>query len=140
MNNSTVSVSLSEFYSLYPEFNTENYTSICPACFNRAQCYFSIQNMGRLQNCNRKSAIYLMTAHLSLLTYRNQSGAGGAASGLVASAAVGEVNVSYVQIPNLDKWEYWLSLTPYGLELLALLDRLTAIGFYFGGSLERVFN
>lgn len=135
-----VSVSLEEFYTEYPEFNTEEYKNICPQAFRRAKCYFGIENKGRLKDCDRKNTIYLMTAHLSLLTYKNQNGqAGGIGAGMVASAAVGEVNVSYVQIPNLDMWSYWLALTPYGLELLALLEKLTAVPFYIGGSLERVF-
>lgn len=135
-----VVVSLAEFYAEYPEFNTDDYKNICPQAFRRAKCYISIQNKGRLKDCMRKNAIYLLTAHLSALIYKNQSGqSGGVGAGIVASAAVGEVNVSYVQIPNLDQWSYWLSLTPYGLELLALLEQLTSVPFYIGGSFERVF-
>lgn len=136
----TVIVTLQEFYNQYPEFNTEEYKTICPQCFRRAKCRIGIKNCGRLKDCNRIDAIYLLTAHLSLLTLKNQSGQGGGmGAGQVASAAVGEVNISYVQIPNLDQWSYWLSLTPYGLELLALLEQLTAVPYYIGGSLERVF-
>ncbi len=135
-----VIVSLAEFYTEYPEFNTEEYKNICPQCFRRAKCAIKIQNKGRLRDCDRVNAIYLLTAHLSLLTYKNQTGqSGGMGAGMVASAAVGEVNISYVQIPNLDMWSYWLALTPYGLDLLALLERLTSVPFYIGGSLERVF-
>lgn len=138
MNN--VIVTLQEFYNQYPEFNTDEYKTICPPCFRRAKCRIGTKNCGRLKDCNRTDAIYLMTAHLSLLTYKNQSGlSGGVGAGQVASAAVGEVNVSFVQIPNQDSWSYWLSLTPYGLELLALFEQLTAVPYYIGGSLERVF-
>lgn len=132
-----VTVSLAEFYTEYPEFNTEAYTNICPTAFRQAKTYISIKNDGRLKDDKRVLAIYLLTAHISLLNYRNQTGQG--QSGAVASASVGEVNISYVQIPNLDSWSYWLSLTPYGLELLALLETLSCVPFYIGGSLERVF-
>ena len=133
-----VTVSLAEFYSEYPEFNTEEYKNICPAAFRQAKTFISIKNCGRLADEQRKTAIYLLTAHLSVLSYKNQTGQAGQ-GGLVASAAVGEVNVSYVQIPSTDMWSYWLAQTPYGLELLALFETLTAVPFYVGGSLERVF-
>lgn len=137
---SVVIVSLDEFYREYPEFNTEAYQNICPICFRRAKCRIGIKNTCFLKDCKRIEIIYLLTAHLSVLSLRAQSGQGGAqGSGQVASASVGEVSVSYVQIPGLDSWSYWLSSTPYGLELLALLDSLSAMGFYFGGTLERVF-
>lgn len=136
----TVIVILQEFYNQYPEFNTEEYKNICPRCFRQAKCRIGIKNCGRLKDCNRIDAIYLLTAHLSMMAYKAQSGQGGEMrAGQVASAAVGEVNVSYVQIPNLDQWSYWLTLTPYGLELLALYEQLTAVPYYIGGSLERVF-
>lgn len=136
---STVTVTLEEFYTLYPEFNIEEYENICPIAFRQAQTWFSINNSCRLKDDKRVLAIYLMTAHLSLLSYRAQTGQStGGGGGSVASASVGEVSISYVQIPNLDNWSYWLSLTPYGLELLALLETL-AFPFYIGGSFERVF-
>lgn len=138
-----VVVSLEEFYTEYPEFNTEQYKNICPVAFRQSKNFISLKNCGRLKDEQRKSAIYLMTAHLSVLSLRNQSAAAsgsGAASGIVASAAVGEVNVSYQQIPaNKNMFDYWLATTPYGQELLALLEMLSTIPFYVGGSLERVF-
>lgn len=138
--NNVVIVSLAEFYAEYPEFNTDDYKTICPQAFRRAKCYLGIENKGRLKDCKRVNAIYLLTAHLSALIYKNQTGqSGGVGAGMVASAAVGEVNVSYVQIPTLDMWSYWLALTPYGLELLALFEELTSVPFYIGGSFERVF-
>lgn len=136
---SNVVVSLEDFYKEYPEFNTDAYIDISSQAFRRAKCRLGIKNNCFLHDCKRKDAIYLLTAHLSVLSYKAQSGQNGAAGGQVASASVGEVSVSYVQIPGLDSWSYWLSSTPYGLELLALLDGLSAMGLYFGGSLERVF-
>lgn len=139
----TVTVSLTEFYAEYPEFNTDQYKDICPVALRQSKNFISLKNCGRLKDEQRKSAIYLMTAHLSVLSLRNRSGAAsgsGAAAGIVASAAVGEVNISYQQIPADDNmFDYWLATTPYGLELLAMLEMLSTIPFYVGGSLERVF-
>lgn len=135
-----VIVSLDEFYREYCEFDTDEYKNICPYCFRTAKNRIKIKNCGRLRNENRVNAIYLLTAHLSMLTYKNRAGHGtGGQGGQVASASVGEVSVSYVQIPaQNDTFSYWLGLTPYGLELLALYDTLTSVPFYIGGSFERV--
>ena len=135
---SYITVSIDEFYTYFPEFNTDDYTTIVTAALARAQVYIYLKNRGRLKDDKRKLAVYLMTAHLTALMYKTQSGEGTA--GQVASASVGEVSVSYVQIPaSDDEFEYWLGLTPYGLELLALLNTLTSVPFYIGGSCERVF-
>ena len=139
----TVVVSLQEFYKEYPEFNKDEYKNICPFAFRQTKNFISVKNCYRLKDEQRKAAIYLMTAHLSVLTLKNQSGAagaGGAGAGIVTSASVGEVSVSYQQIPtNNDMFDFWLATTPYGQELLALLDMLSSVPFYIGGSLERVF-
>ena len=139
MQNNVVIVSLQEFYSEYREFDIQEYQNICPQCFRQAKLFIPAKNKGRLKDEQRKLAIYLLTAHLSLLTYKVKTGSGESGAGMVASANVGEVSVSYVQIPNLDNWSYWLAQTPYGLELLALFDMLTSAPYYIGGSLERVF-
>ncbi len=131
-----LAVSLAEFYAEYPEFNTDEYKNICPQTFRRARCFFGASN--RLKACAGVNAVYLLTAHLSVLTLNNRNGQNGSA-GLAASAAVGEVSVSYTQIPSLDNWSYWLAQTSYGQELLALLENFSSVPFYIGGSLERVF-
>lgn len=142
---SNVVISLDEFYTEYAEFDTEIYKNICPAAFRQAKTFISVHNCGVLKGERRKTAIYLLTAHLSVLRLKAQSGAGATgtdttATGLVASASVGEVSVSYQQIPATDDmFDYWLATTPYGQELLALLDMLSSIPLYIGGSLERVF-
>lgn len=135
---SEITVSIDEFYTYFPEFNTEEYEAIAVSALARAQVYVSLSNTGRLTDERRKLAIYLLTAHITTLMYKTQTGEG--AVGQVASASVGEVSVSYVQIPTQeDEFEYWLGQTPYGLELLALLNVLSSVPFYYGGSYERVF-
>lgn len=142
---SNVVVSLAEFYEEFPEFKTAEYSNICLRAFRQSKLFISTHNCGRLTDEQRKAAIYLMTAHLSLLYQRNMTAAAsgnatGGAGGLVASASVGEVSVGYQQIPTgNDMFDYWLATTPYGQQLLALLSMLSSVPFYFGGSLERVF-
>ncbi len=141
---SNVIVSLAEFYTEYPEFNTEVYKTICPRSFRMAKIYIPIKNNCFLKDEQRKTAIYLLTAHLSLLNFNAANGVtagsgGSSGGGVVQSASVGEVSVSYAQIPNMDDWSYWLAQTPYGQELLAFFELFASGPVYIGGSLERVF-
>ncbi len=134
-----VTVTIEGFYAQFPQFNVEQYENICPQALQRATTYISTLNKGVLHNDKRVLAIYLLTAHLSQLTYQMQQGQSTNGGGLVASANVDGVSVSYVQIPNMNQWKYWLNLSPYGAELLFLLNTLTAVPTYYGGSFERVF-
>ena len=137
---SYITVSIDEFYTYFPEFNTDDYTTIASAALARAQVYISLKNWGRLQDDKRVLAVYLLMAHLATLMYKTSTGDTSSTSGRVASASVGEVSISYEALPtSTDDFDYWLSLTPYGLELLALLNTLTAAPFYIGGSYERVY-
>lgn len=142
---SNVLVTLAEFYQQYPEFNTDEYKNICPIAFRRAKIYISVKNSCSLKDERRVQAIYLLTAHFSVLMLRNMptqangSTATTSGGGIVASASVGEVSISYQQIPSGDMTEYWLSSTSYGMELLALFEAINSIPRYIGGTLERVF-
>jgi len=136
---SNVIVSIDCFYKQFPQFFVEEYENICPGCLKRAVKYVSLMNEGILYGCKRVEAIYLLTAHLTQLTYQAQQNQGAGGAGMVASATVDGVSVSYVQIPNMNQFDYWLNLTPYGAELLFLLNTLTAVPTYHGGSFERVF-
>lgn len=137
-NLNRVEVTQEGFLTQFPEFNTESYLELIPVYLERAQVYCTTVNFGRLKNDKRILAIYLLTAHLLTLANQAKNGASGQ-GGLVASASVGSVSVSYVQIPNLNQFDYWLSLSPYGMQLLTLLDILSSVPFYIGGSYERVF-
>lgn len=138
----TVTVSVEEFLEQFPEFNTAEYApyaDLAPIYLAKAQVYITATYSGsRWTEEKRKLAIYLLMAHLIKLHYDSATGTN--VAGQVASASVDGVSISYVQLPTTtDAWSYWLSLTPWGLQLLALLETMTAIPFYIGGSLERVF-
>lgn len=81
-------------------------------------------------------ALNLMTGHLTQLSSTLVADPG-AVVGPVASAAEGSVNIALVPAPATDGWKYWLSSTPYGLQLWALLSVKSAGGLMVGGSLER---
>lgn len=76
-------------------------------------------------------ALNLMTAHLaqsSTLIANGQS-----TPGVVTGAAEGSVNISMAPPPVKNMWQYWLATTPYGQQLLALLQTIVAGGFTIGG-------
>ena len=76
-----------------------------------------------------------MTAHLLFLNKKIDDGNN--ATGAVQSATEGSVSVSFTAPPSRDGWEYWLSSTPYGVQLWALLSGLMVGGAYIGGLPER---
>ncbi|XAO54126.1 head to tail adaptor [Yersinia phage vB_YenM_P744] len=79
----------------------------------------------------------LITAHLLLLNGSAIAPANGTA-GKVASASVGSVSVSFVDVTSgKSQFSIWLSKTPYGEQLLVLFSKVVAGGFYVGGSPER---
>lgn len=88
---------------------------------------------GKLKLAAQTLALNYMTAHLMFLTSTTKPGQN---TGLVASATIDKVSVSYVPPPEKDQWSYWLNQSPYGQALLALLSAHSAGGFYFGGRPE----
>lgn len=89
---------------------------------------------GGLTLAQRKQSLYLMTAHLtaiSRLIAKNQL------PGVITSATVDKVSVTLEPPPATNQWQYWLQSTPYGAQLLSLLQVASVGGFYVGGSPER---
>lgn len=95
-----------------------------------ALCFLSTHSCG----CDTL-AWQLATAHL--LQLRTNAAAGQTAGGQVTSASIDKVSVTITPPPATDGYSYWLGLSPYGVELLALLTKCSAAGFYVGGSPER---
>lgn len=102
--------------------------------WDMAICYITdIGNYGWLQGDCRQLAINLMTAHLTALSVIV---AGGQVPGLVQSATIDKVSVSLTPPPLKNQWQWWLSTTPYGQQLLALLQNRSVGGWYIGGRPE----
>jgi hypothetical protein len=78
-------------------------------------------------------ALNLMTAHLA------QSFAmiaAGQVTAPVTGATEGSVAVTLQAPPSTNGWQFWLSTTPYGLQLWALLSSLLVGGLTIGGAPE----
>lgn len=94
-----------------------------------------------LQGAQLQYALNLMTAHLMSLALAAAEDDGGVpgsgGGGPITSASIGEVSVTRMQPPAADGWQYWLSGTPFGSALWALLGAISAGGFSVGGLPER---
>lgn len=92
-----------------------------------------------LPEATLRSCLYLMTAHLLYLdTVMKAGGSYSGTAGIVQGSKVGDVQVTLAVPPyGTSEWRYWLNLSPYGQQLLALLEIQAAGGFYVGGLPER---
>lgn len=78
-------------------------------------------------------ALNLMTAHLAdSFTKINN----GQQVVVLTGATEGTVNVSMQPPPAKTGWQWWLSTSPYGVQLWALLQTLVVGGFTIGGWYE----
>lgn len=97
------------------------------------KCYIADNDCTLPAEC-REYALQLMLAHLLNIQDKITSGV---PTNIVVSGSEGSVSVSLAEPPNSDTWTYWFSTTPYGLQLIAMLDAQSAGGFFVGGSEER---
>ena len=98
---------------------------------NEALCFISPRPGKRLRGDCHVLALDLMTAHLLALEMFVTTGA---TSGLVSGATVDKVSVTLTPPPIKSQYGWWLSLTPYGAKLLALLRSKASGGLYVGGT------
>lgn len=135
-----ITANIEEFFMLYPQFNNEQTAQMSAyylnVSVNYAQRRWELCRFGGRLN----EAIYLLTAHKVAVNQQLQSGQGGEQAGQVSSATVGSVSVSYNNFQTKNAFEYEYSLTPYGLQFLALLNEISGLPQYVGGSLERIFS
>lgn len=105
--------------------------------FDTAALYINNQSggcyCGGMNIPQQTQALYLMTAHLTALGVLI---AGGETPGLVDAATIDKVSVTLEPPPVKTQWQWWLSLTPYGQQLLALLQIASVGGWYAGGRPE----
>ena len=108
----------------YPESLIETYWDI-------ATNYVSDLNVGWINGSTRQYAINLMAAHLIYLAGLI---AIGQVPGLMQTATIDKVTVGLTPPPLKNQWQWWLSTTPYGQQLFALLQVQSVGGGYIGGS------
>ena len=104
-------------------------------CFNAAGYYVSNSTFGPLYCANATLwCLYLLTAHLALIMTQAAAGEGG---GVVVGATIDKITVDLQQFQYPNQWQLWLAETPYGKQLLALLQVQAVGGFSIPGGLGR---
>lgn len=104
------------------------------ANYDMATGYVSPDAFGDMTQAVTTHAVNIMTAHLLALSALIASGRG---VGVVIGAQVDHVNITLAPPPVRSQWRYWLNSTPYGSQLVALLEAQAVGGFYVGGLPER---
>lgn len=103
------------------------------AWWNMATVFISDQNGGcyalGMTIEQQSLALNLMTAHIALL---NSKIAKGQPGGVLTGATIDKVTVQLMPPPASDQWQYWLNQTPYGTQLLGLLEMASAGGAFYG--------
>ena len=102
------------------------------AFWDAATYYVSdVGNCGTLQGSGRQYGLNLMTAHL---LYISGLVAKGQVPYVLAASTIDKVQVTTVQVPLKNQWGWWMSISPYGKQLWALLQVNSVGGYYIGGS------
>jgi hypothetical protein len=124
---------LAQFQARFPDLATSVVVT-SGAAWDMAAATMSPDDGPLLTGTSLQLALELMTAHIA-----KSFAAAGASQpvGVVTGATEGSVSVSLAPPPARSGWQHWLSTTPYGLQLWALLQVQSAGGLYVGGSLER---
>jgi hypothetical protein len=135
----TLTLDIAAFRLLFPQFaSPTTFPDVkIQAEFGMATGYVSPDTYGDMPAAARSSALGLMTAHLLalgvIIAQNNYSGQ----VGIVTAATIDGVSITLAPPPQRGQWRWWLNTTPYGAQLVALLDAQAAGGFFIGGLPER---
>lgn len=137
----TVKPAVPQFRLTCPEFsNAAKYPDeVLQNALDQAQCFISLDSCPCSGGSCRVQAVYWLAAHIQTLADRIASGQSGQ-SGFTTSASIDKVSVSTAPPPTKNGWDYWLSLTPRGMQFLAYITSKTGFGIYVGGQFEQVFR
>lgn len=108
----------------YPQATLQGYWNSAILYINNQSggCYFGGMNVAQ-----QTQAINLMAAHLAAIS---DIVGGGQTPGLVTNATIDKITIGLTPPPVKNQWQWWLSLTPYGQQLLALLQVASVGGVY----------
>lgn len=111
----------------YPQATIQGYWNTSTVFINNQTggCYCGGMNFKQ-----QVQALNLMTAHL---LYISGLIVAGKTPVIVQGAGIDKINVTLEPPPLKNNWQYWLNTSPYGQQLLALLQLAACGGFYIGG-------
>ncbi len=124
------------FRAQFPQFANETKypDAVLSGYFDMATCNISDCENEVMFGKTLMLALNLMTAHIASIFTMIASGS--AMSGVQTGATVDKVSITAAAPPFKNGWQSWLSKTPYGEQLWALLLAKSAGGFYIGGADE----
>jgi hypothetical protein len=131
----TIDFDATIFRAAFPMFDNKGLycDATLEAWWNTASLYISTNNYGSMRDDSRRQGISLMMAHLMWCADLVK---GGEVPGRVTSSSIDKISVTLESPPSKDQWSWWLSLSPYGQQLLALLSQKAVGGMYIGGRPE----
>ena len=132
----TITLDTNTFRQMFPAFNNDaNYPdATLQLYFDMASNYVSDEDYGYLRGTSRTLALYLMLAHLLMI---QDAITAGNPLQVMNSASEGSVSIGLVAPPVKNNWQWWLSATAYGQQLLSLLSSIAVGGLYIGGDTVR---
>lgn len=130
-----IALNITDFRTLFPEFTVALHPDATVTMnWDTATLFISDQSYGWMSDAQRQRALELMTAHTMLLS-KNISD--GETPKIVNSSSIDKISVTAEPPKITTQFHYWLALTPYGTQLLALLKMDSVCGMYAGGRNER---
>lgn len=135
----TITINIAAFRVQTPQFaDSAKFPDVLiQSKFDLSTAYVSADTYGDMPQAARTQALYLMTAHLLALgVIIAQNGYSGQ-PGIVQAATIDGITITLQPPPVRGQWRWWLNTTPYGAELVALLDAQSVGGFFVGGLPER---
>lgn len=122
---------LKAFYAAFPAFQ-QTPAQRLNEYWNMATGFISNQVWGCRGNVARQTQyLNLMTAHLAAI---NDMIASGQTPGVVIQATIDKISVTMQPPPEKDQFQWWLNTTPYGQQLLVMLQMNSVGGWFIGGS------
>lgn len=117
---SQITVDLDTFVKWFPYFRDITQEQLESSYAGASSFISTYEGVINLPENLQVRGVYLATAHVMYLSMNPDL----VSQGKVSNATEGSVSAGFVQ-PQYKNWlEYWLSLSPYGLELLAILAQI----------------
>lgn len=125
-----------KFRALFPQFANETLypDTTLDAWWAIALCSLQEPPCVCLTDACGSTLMYLMAAHIGALLTRAATASG--AGGVLTSATIDKVTVSFAAPPFKTGWQAWMASTPYGMQLWGMLSALGAGGFSVNGRPE----
>lgn len=132
---STIWFNATSFRALFPAFaNTTTYPDATLQIYWDTGTSYISDKYGycwpRWPLARQTLALNQMAAHLA---YLNTQIAAGKPTGVLQGATIDKITVQLQPPPLTDQWSWWLNQSPYGQQLLALLQTAAVGGFFAGG-------